>query len=520
MTTIRPLLAALVLLALVPGALAQSGKISGRVTERATGDGIPGVNVLVEGTLTGTVTDVEGRYTILQAPVGRIALVYSAVGYRRVRVERVEVAVDRTTAMNIALDEEDAAGEEIVVTAERPAVVRDLTGTATGYRAEEIRNAPVEGLRGLLKLTAGIDTNPDGTLSVRGSGPYDLQVLVNGMPQTMTSSGVPGYNIEKANNSWKYDFNPLGVEQLEVISGGFSAEYGNAQSGIVKVSTREGRPYYEAEYRTEYRNPGQYHFGDALYGEDTPEWSQWGTQAGWQKAFPDSSERWRRNMREVWISNHVAVYTPQDTVYRFSDQTKRYSVLYKPGQTVDNKLGVYDYTKLPYTRHLFGVGGPLTRRPELLRFHLSGEFRNAPSRVPTIERVQRYRNVTLTTTLQPSGRHRLRLTNLYQYYLGGIQSGADDIRFAGREASWKYTLLADSKREEVTSSQTLNYVYTITTKSLLEATVGHSYETYRVPMVPVPQRTDPWSIPAGPWDAGYRTVFSFTSLYNLSLIHI
>ncbi len=507
-------LAALLLCLVVPAAHAQSGKLAGRVTEQATGDGLPGVNVRVEGTLTGAVTDVDGRYTILQAPVGRLTLVFSAVGYRRVRVEGIEVSVDRTTLRDVAMAEEDAEGQEVVVTAERPAVVRDLTGTATGYRAEEIRNAPVEGIRGLLKLTAGIDTNPDGTLSVRGSGPYDMQVLVNGMAQTMTSSGVPGYNIEKANNSWKYDFNPLGIEQLEVISGGFSAEYGNAQSGVVKVSTREGRPYYEAEYRTEYRAPGQYHFGEAYFGENTPEWGLWGTEAGWQKAFPDSSSRWRRNMREVWISNHVPVYTAPDSVYKFNESTKKYALLYTPGQQVENKLGVYDYTKLAYTRHLFGVGGPLTRRPELLRFHLSGEFRNAPSRIPTIEQVQHYRNVTLTTTLQPSGKHKLRLTNLYQFYLGGIQSGADDIRYAGREQSWKYTLLADSKREEVTSSQTLNYVYTVTTKSLLEATFGHSYETYRVPMVPVPQRTDAWSIPAGPWDAGYRTVFSFTSLYN------
>ncbi len=500
----RSLAVLLLLCGLPAAALAQSGKISGRVTEKDTGEPIPGANILVEGTLTGTVADADGRYTILRAPIGRVSLVFSSIGYARTKIEGVEVEVDRTTTINVEMRYEDTEGEEIVVTALRPTVARDLTGTATGYRAEEIQRAPVEGVRGILRLTAGIDTNPDGTLSVRGSGPYDMQVLVNGAPQTNTSSGVPGYNIEKANNSWKYDFNPLGVEALEVISGGFSAEYGNAQSGIVKVSTREGRSYVEGEYRTEYRAPGQYHWGDYLYGEDTPEWATYGTTAGWQRLFPDSSSRWRENERQRWIAVHSAEYTATDTVFGNGRP------LILPGQTYENPLGVYDYTKLAYVRHLFGVGAPLSRRPEVLRFHLSGEIRDSPSRVPTIERTQKYRNVTLTTTFQPSGKHKLRLTNLYQYYLGGIQSGADDIRYAGREASWKYTLIADSKREEVASSQTLNYIYTLTTKSLIDATFLHSTETYRVPMVPVP--LDQGTI--GTASAGYRSIFSFTSLYN------
>ncbi len=496
----------LLLTLLLPAlALAQSGKISGQVTEKGTGEPIPGVNVLVAGTLTGAVADADGRYTILRAPVGRASLVFSSIGYKRITVEGVEVEADRTATIDVEMDIEDATGDEVVVTAERPPVVRDLTGTATGYRAEEIQRAPVEGVRGVLRLTAGIDTNPDGTLSVRGSGPYDMQVLVNGAPQTMTSSGVPGYNIEKANNSWKYDFNPLGVEALEVISGGFSAEYGNAQSGIVKVSTREGRSYVEGEYRTEYRAPGQYHWGDNVYGEGTPEWATYGTSEGWARLFPDSSARWRENERQRWIAVHLPEYTAVDTVRGENGRP-----LYLPGQTVENPLGVYDYTALAYVRHLFGIGAPLSRRPEVLRVHLSGEVRDSPSRVPTIERVQKYRNVTMTTTFQPTGRHKVRLTNLYQYYLGGIQSGADDIRFAGREASWKYTLIADSKREEVTTSQTLNYVYTLTPKSLIDVTVSHAYETYRVPMVPVPLDRDRIATP----NAGYRAIFSFTSLYN------
>ena len=498
-----------VLVAFALPASAQDGKIAGRVTDRASGDPLPGVNVLVEGTQVGATTDVDGYYTILRVPAGPQTLVFSYLGYKRVRLEGVDVLVDRTATTNLALDEEAIAGEEVVVTAERPAVQRDLTATATGYSQEQIERAPVSGVRGVIALTAGVDTNPDGTLSVRGSGPYDLQVLVNGAAQTQTSSAVPGTPGEKANNSWKYDFNPLGVGQIEVISGGFSAEYGNAQSGIVKVATREGKERYEAEYRTEYRAPGQYHWGDYYFSPDQPEFQKWGSLGAWRSAFPDSSSRYHTRMYTLWMSNHLPTFTAPDTVYRPNGQ-----ILYTPGQRIDNRNGVYDYTDLAYTRHLFGVGGPLSADKDLLRFHLSGEVRDAPTRLPTIERTQRYRNVTLTTTLQPSGRHKFRLTNLFQYYLGGIQSGADDIRFAGRDPLWKYTLTQDSRREEQTATQTLNYTFAATDKSILEATASYTNEQYRVPMYPTTQRTDPWSIPAGAWDENFRVIFGLTSLFS------
>lgn len=498
----------LLIVCAVAPAWSQSGKISGRVIDAQTGEPLPGVNVTVEGTVIGTATGTDGYYTILRVPPGQVTVVFSFLGFQRVRVNEVQVGIDRTTNVDAELREEVFEGEEVIVTAERPAVQRDLTGTSTGFTAEQVRTAPVEGVRGVLALTAAINTNPDGTLSVRGSGPYDMQVLVNGMAQTMTSSSVPGYAIEKANNSWKYDFNPLGVGQMEVISGGFSAEYGNAQSGIVKVSTREGTNQFEVEYRTEYRAPGQYHWGRNFYGMDQPEFVRWSNLDNWRAALPDSSDRAILRYYTQWMSNHLPSFNAPDTIF-----TRTGGILYLPGQEIPNLNGVYDYTAQPYTRHLFGIGGPLTASADL-RFHVSGEFRDAPTRIPTIERVQRYRNITATTTYQPSGRHKFRLTNLFQYYHGGLVSGAEDIRWAGRDPSWKYTLTQDSKREEVTSSQTLNYVFAINSTSVFEATGSHAFEQYRVPMFPTVNRTNPWSVPEGVWDEGFRPIFGFTSLYN------
>jgi outer membrane receptor protein involved in Fe transport len=504
---------------LAPTALAQTttGRVGGQVSERGTGETLVGVNVFIEGTQIGAVTDASGAYMVLRVPPGRHTVVFSYVGYTTVRVENVEVTADRTARINVEMQEEALAGGEVVVTAVRPPVVHDRTSTTADFGLEEIRAAPVEGLRGLLDLNAGVARTGDGNISVRGGGAYEVQFLVNGVEQVMSSSSVPGYGaIEKANNSWKFDLNPIGVQSMEVVSGGFSAEFGNAQSGVVRVQTREGGRRLEGEYRTEYRAPGQYHWGPYLYGPETFEWQRLGAFENWLERFGDNyTEEELRSLHARWLANHSPSFTPQDTVF-----TRDGRVLWLPGQEVPNKTGVYDYTRLPYTRHLFGIGGPLGRDTERLRFFLSGEVRDKPTRVPTVERVQRYRNLTLTTSLQAAARHRLRLTNTYQYYLGGIASGADDIRWAGRDARWKYTLTADSPREEATISTTLNYTFGIDDQSYLEATLAHSYEQYRVQITPLPPRGgaagDPWFVPDGPWFQGYdfRQVFSFTSLYQ------
>lgn len=522
--TMRSLCAAMVLaLFAVPVAAQQfTGKVSGRVVDAATGEPLPGVNVFVAGTTLGSATDESGRYTILRVPPGTHAIVFSFIGYQTVRVEQLEVHADRTAEANARLREETFEGEEVVVVAERPPVVRDRTSTSADYGAREIEAAPVEGMRGLLSLTAGVDQTAEGNFSIRGGGAYEISFLVNGVEQVMSNSGVPGYSyaFEKANNSWKYDVNPLGVEQMEVISGGFSAEYGNAQSGVVKLTTKEGGTEFEGEYRAEYRSPGQYHWGPYMFGPETIEWREWGTLDRWIEArdrgLINYTDEELRTLHAMWVSNHAPEFIPDRVVYDMDGE-----VLYQPGERVPNKLGVYDYTKLAYTRHLFGFGGPLGGDAQRLRFHVSGEVRNRPTRIPTVEQMQRYGNVTLTTSYQPARAHRLKFTSMYQYYLGGLVSGADDIRWAGRDGLWKYTLDTDSPREEVTTSQTLNWTYAIDASSFLEAQIAHTYEQYRVVNRPVTTRDDPWYIQPGLWDGptrsgdqSFRTVFSTTTFYQ------
>ncbi|MCK4590490.1 MAG: carboxypeptidase-like regulatory domain-containing protein, partial [Candidatus Latescibacteria bacterium] len=101
----------LVILLLLAGVLTFSGvvfagttgKIAGKVVDKETGETLPGVNVIIEGTGLGASTDLEGRYFILNIPIGAYTLKASMIGYVEMEIRNVEVIVDLTTTINFSL---------------------------------------------------------------------------------------------------------------------------------------------------------------------------------------------------------------------------------------------------------------------------------------------------------------------------------------------------------------------------------------------------------------------------------
>ena len=117
---------------------AVTGKITGVITDAANQQPLVGVNVAVQGTSWGAITDAEGRYMILNVPVGSYVLSMSAVGYTTVEVSNVEVHSDLATYQSQELTTAVTdLGTVISVTAEAPLVVRDKTTSVNIVKAEE-----------------------------------------------------------------------------------------------------------------------------------------------------------------------------------------------------------------------------------------------------------------------------------------------------------------------------------------------------------------------------------------------
>jgi len=197
------------------------GKIAGKVTDN-NGEALVGVQVFIEGTTKGTTTDVDGKYSLVNLDPGEYTVVFTYIGFATIKVEKVEVLVDKTTTIDTEMSEEVIEGEEIVVTAERPIVEKDRTTTTSYVSAAQLEDLPLVSINDAINQQAGV---VDGHF--RGGRTGEVSYLVNGVP------------INNAfNNGASFDVEQNMVSSLEVISGVFNAEYGQAMSGVVNIVTK------------------------------------------------------------------------------------------------------------------------------------------------------------------------------------------------------------------------------------------------------------------------------------------
>jgi outer membrane receptor protein involved in Fe transport len=207
------------------------GKIAGTVVDEF-GETLIGVQVYIDGTTKGTLTDVDGKYTIINLDPGTYTVVFSYIGFATTRVEKVQVIVDKTTEVNVTLREEVIEGQEIVVTAERPIVEKDRTTTTSYISSEQLEALPLVSINEAINQTAGV---VDGHF--RGGRTGEVSYLVNGVP------------INNAfNNGASFDVEQNMVSSLEVISGVFNAEYGQALSGVVNIVTKGVSPEWNGNF--------------------------------------------------------------------------------------------------------------------------------------------------------------------------------------------------------------------------------------------------------------------------------
>ncbi len=201
-----------------------TGKISGKVVEQSNGEPLIGCNVWIEGTDQGAATDWEGNFYILNVPPGRYTLRASMIGYSAVRMTNIEVNIDLTTTADFSLPTEAIAGEEVVVVAQRALITKDLTASTSVVNSSTLSALPITEISDVLELQAGF---VDGHL--RGGRSGEVAYWIDGVPVTDVYDG-----------NTVVDVNKNAVEEMQVISGAFNAEYGQAMSGIVNIVTKDG----------------------------------------------------------------------------------------------------------------------------------------------------------------------------------------------------------------------------------------------------------------------------------------
>lgn len=229
----------------------QTGKISGEIIDAQNGEPLIGANVIVVGTSLGASTDFEGTYFILNLPAGKYNIQVSMVGYERMVQRDVIVHSGRTTHADFKLKPTILEQEIVVVEATRPDVEPEKTSTSAIIRADEVQ--ALAGMRDVSDVIGLAAEVTDGHF--RGGRTneelYTLQGLGIMNPLDNSSAFMP---IMSA------------VEEIEVITSGFDAQYGNAQSGVVNITMKEGKSdRWRAKLETRSRVPGKKHWGASVY---------------------------------------------------------------------------------------------------------------------------------------------------------------------------------------------------------------------------------------------------------------
>ncbi|HTJ47025.1 MAG TPA: carboxypeptidase regulatory-like domain-containing protein, partial [Kofleriaceae bacterium] len=222
-------------IATTPAAYAQStttGAIQGIVKDKATGEPLPGVAVVANGAqgqgAPSALTDENGFYKIDGLTPGRYIVKYF---FATVTVTRddITVGVNKTVPVYIDIDTENA-GEKVVITGSAPTI--DPTSTTQGITLDQeyTKNIPVPGRTFESALGAAAGSQGDGVgVSFSGSSSLENQYFVDGINTTGLTLGTVGSPVIN-------DF----IQEIEVITGGYDAEYGRATGGVVNVVTKSG----------------------------------------------------------------------------------------------------------------------------------------------------------------------------------------------------------------------------------------------------------------------------------------
>ncbi|MBI45499.1 MAG: hypothetical protein CMG66_04975 [Candidatus Marinimicrobia bacterium] len=229
----------IVLLFIVCSLHAQTtGKISGVVYD-SNQSPLTGATVSIEGTSNGTFTDDQGFYYIINLYPGAYTLKFNMIGFKTVTVNEVIISVNKTTRIDVDMDQTVIDGQEVIVTASKISTKKDQSGTIKNISEKQIEILPIKDVASIVSMQAGI---VDGHF--RGGRNTEVTYLIDGIRTDDAYGGV----------SQSVYLEPSVLRDLEVITGTFNAEYGRAMSGVVNQVTKDGGNKLERSISTQYEN--------------------------------------------------------------------------------------------------------------------------------------------------------------------------------------------------------------------------------------------------------------------------
>ena len=233
------------------------GIIEGKVTNASDGSSLVGVTVLIEGTVLGTASDLNGFFRLTNVPEGKRVLQFSIIGFEREK-RTLDVRRGEKYTVNVSLKEKAFESEEVVVTASRrPQSLEEVPVSIGIMDGRDVERRTITSLDQALRYIPGVNMT-ESQVNVRGSSGYSrafgtrVLLLVDGIPLLTGDS-----------KEIKFDAIPMfAIDRIEVVKGAGSALYGSsALGGVINVITKTPREnYFAAGNFSRIRNRFAFHF--------------------------------------------------------------------------------------------------------------------------------------------------------------------------------------------------------------------------------------------------------------------
>lgn len=213
-----------------------SGTIRGTVYNKDNGDPMIFTNVYLEGTTRGTTTDVNGFYTIPKIPLGDYVLISTTLGYDTARFDVSITRDGQVISQNVFIAETEVQLQTVQISAAREERQNDVKVSTVKITTEEITKIPSVGgepdLAQYLQVMPGIIFTGDqgGQLYIRGGSPVQTLVLLDGLIVYNPFHSIGLFSV----------FETDIIKNVEVMTGGFSAEYGGRVSAVMDIRTQDG----------------------------------------------------------------------------------------------------------------------------------------------------------------------------------------------------------------------------------------------------------------------------------------
>ncbi len=218
-----------------------TGTISGKLIDQATKQELPGAVVTLVDTRLLTAADKYGNYLINNIPPGTYDVRAKMIGYATIVMKNVSIRADCIHEINFEMVSEAIEGPEIVIIAEKPLITKDSYSISQALNFSDInRKLPVDHFYQALKTQAGIING-----HIRGGRKYDALYMID------------GHSIQDPLFREISAIVPLSaISDVNILSGGFNAEYGQAMSGVINLSTKEGKEKTEGFFKVYTDNLG------------------------------------------------------------------------------------------------------------------------------------------------------------------------------------------------------------------------------------------------------------------------